>query len=195
MKHYIEILLEPDEEIGIYFLWSKLYQQLHLAFVEQLSKQGSVKVGISFPDYNHHTLHLGRRVRLFAQEENSLNQLNLAHWLERLTDYLQIEEPKMIPEKVDGYITFSRYMSKGSPEKLARRAVKRHEINYESALKNYQNRQKEASNAPFINQKSLSNGHSFSITVTRSKIEKEPITSGIFTTYGLSSANTVPWFK
>jgi len=35
MKWYIDLTLLPESEIPIYFLWEKVYQQLHLALVEQ----------------------------------------------------------------------------------------------------------------------------------------------------------------
>ena len=34
MKHYIEITLLPDAEVGLGFIWQKMYQQIHLALVE-----------------------------------------------------------------------------------------------------------------------------------------------------------------
>lgn len=34
MKNYIELTLNPDLETPLYYLWEKLFQQIHLALVE-----------------------------------------------------------------------------------------------------------------------------------------------------------------
>ena len=86
MQHYIDITLLPNDEIGHYFLWGKLYQQVHLALVEQ--EQG--QVGVSFPEYSKSQPRLGRKLRLFAINEQGLKQLDLSKWLTRLLDYCHI---------------------------------------------------------------------------------------------------------
>ncbi|HNN29956.1 MAG TPA: type I-F CRISPR-associated endoribonuclease Cas6/Csy4, partial [Agitococcus sp.] len=35
MKYYQELTLIAQAEVSLYVIWSKLYTQLHLAFVEQ----------------------------------------------------------------------------------------------------------------------------------------------------------------
>lgn len=51
MHHYIELTLIKDSEISPYFIWSKLYTQLHLAFVEQKDANEQIPYGVSFPEY------------------------------------------------------------------------------------------------------------------------------------------------
>ncbi len=59
MKHYIDIILLPDPEIPLYFLWEKVYQQLHLALVEIKEPDNKVKVGVAFPQYDEQQHQLG----------------------------------------------------------------------------------------------------------------------------------------
>ena len=75
MKHYVEITLLPTDDIGHYFLWSKIYQQLHLALVELTGGQGG-SVGFSFPEYSAKQPRLGRKLRVFAVTESQLVQFN-----------------------------------------------------------------------------------------------------------------------
>lgn len=91
MKFYQEITLIPDEEIAPYFLWSKVYTQLHIALADVKNTHGIDEIGVSFPQYrfekqgNKTWATLGVKLRVFAQSEEALNKLNLAKWLERLS--------------------------------------------------------------------------------------------------------------
>ena len=51
MKFYQEITLIPQADISPHAVWSKLYTQLHLAFVEQKDEQDKTIYGVSFPQY------------------------------------------------------------------------------------------------------------------------------------------------
>lgn len=51
MKFYQELTLLPQDEINIYFLWSKTFQQIHLGLVEMQDDQKRVPIGLSFPEY------------------------------------------------------------------------------------------------------------------------------------------------
>ena len=51
MKYYQEVTLLPNEEITPNFLWSKVYNQLHLALADVKNKNGIDGIGISFPQY------------------------------------------------------------------------------------------------------------------------------------------------
>ena len=48
MKYYQELTLIAQAEVSLYFIWSKVYTQLHLALVA-MPTQGNV--GVSFPEY------------------------------------------------------------------------------------------------------------------------------------------------
>lgn len=94
MKKYVEITLLPDAEIDLHFLWEKLYQQLHLAFVEIADDQGMINVGVSFPRYEctEEKRSLGYKLRLFAESEDALRALQLDKWLARLSDYVHVKK-------------------------------------------------------------------------------------------------------
>ena len=48
---YQEITILTDPEISPYFIWSKLYTQLHIALADLHNKQGIDSIGVSFPNY------------------------------------------------------------------------------------------------------------------------------------------------
>ena len=66
MKCYLNITLRPNADIVLYFLWEKLYQQLHLALVESQDVDEKVSVGVAFPGYNSEKNQLGSQIRIFA---------------------------------------------------------------------------------------------------------------------------------
>lgn len=120
MRWYIDITLLPGPEIPLYFLWQKVYQQLHLAFVEN-QENGKVRVGVAFPEYDIEKLHLGNKLRLLATDKSDLEKLNLELALARLTDYVHITGMPAVPEKIEGFAFFKRIQLKSNNERLARR--------------------------------------------------------------------------
>lgn len=51
MKFYQEITLIDQAEISPYFIWSKLYTQLHIALAKSKDTNDKVNIGVSFPQY------------------------------------------------------------------------------------------------------------------------------------------------
>lgn len=195
MKCYVEITLLPSDDLGIYFLWQKVYQQLHLALVE-LSGGKKNDIGCSFPEYSKGQPRLGRKVRVFSTNEEELNQLNLTKWLEQLIDYCHISKIRQVPEQCE-YVTFSRVHVKTNPERLARRRSKRHGESFEQALAYFEGFDYEYSRLPFIKLKSLSQQKKGEHNELRLFIEQAKTfeaKSGSFNCYGLSKTATVPWF-
>ena len=92
MKFYQEITLIDQAEISPYFIWSKLYAQLHIALAEQKNIEDKVSIGVSFPQYIYEEkgddekskVNLGKKLRLFSESESDLKKLDLRKWLERL---------------------------------------------------------------------------------------------------------------
>ena len=99
MTHYQEIFLLPNADIGLYFLWQKVYQQIHLALVEHKEGANRSAVGLSFPGYDAGKYLLGTRLRLFAAEEKQLQQVNCVKWLHRLDDYVDVNRITPVPAK------------------------------------------------------------------------------------------------
>lgn len=196
MKYYLEIKLLKQAEISMYFIWSKVFTQLHLAFVECKDQDDKIPIGISFPDYMFDSEKefgmLGSKIRLFADDKKALIKLDLSKWLNRLQDYLQLSDIQEVPQNmVKEYAIFSRKQIKSNPERLARRRAKKDpSISFQEALKRYQ--KSDSTNLPYIQVNSLSSSNSFRLFVERKISETE--NQGYFSCYGLSNNATVPIF-
>ena len=204
MKSYLEITLLPNPEVGVNFLWSKVFQQIHLGLVEIQDDQGQAPIGLSFPEYviGEKYSVLGSKLRLFANDEAGLKQFDAVKWLARLSDYVHCTSIRPVPEKIVGYAIYQREQPKTNPERLARRYArrlaereKRAEVDadYETALTRCSKRHRQTINSPFIRLKSLSSDNNFCIWVKKVPVAAQSSTTH-FSTYGLSSISTVPEF-
>lgn len=195
MDYYIELTLIKDSEISPYFIWSKLYTQLHLAFVEQKDANEQVPYGVSFPEYkstqmkDKQIMLLGSKLRVFANSADELQKLDLDKWLARLTDYVHVKSPKRV-ENVTHYLTVNRYRPQASAENLARRYARRHGVSLEDALKRLEGFKQKLEPFPYIQLKSLSGAREFSLCIKQTTKAQPNI--GKFSTYGLSTTSTVP---
>ncbi len=197
MQFYQEITLLPDVEISPYFLWTKVYTQLHLAFVEQQDDDGKIAYGIAFPQYRlkpeKQIGFLGFKVRIFAQTEQALQALNLAKWLERLTDYVHITSIRPVPvDKITGYAHYYRVIPKMSLDERIVHQAKRHHVSMDVAREELKDYQTEKNIEPFIQLKSQSTGHNFALYIGKNMAEQAQ--AGTFGSYGLSRTSTVPEF-
>lgn len=196
MKYFIELTLVDNNDFSFYQLWSKVYAQLHLAFVGVKDQDNTVNIGVSFPEYRFSEGKgigfLGAKLRLFANTEEDLQKLNISHWLERLNDYVHISSIKEVPEhKITGYAIFSRKQVKTNAERLARHRIRRGDIDFVEAKNRYQNVVTTTS-LPFIQLKSLTNEQGFKLFIEKKVSEKT--VENKFSTYGLSRISTVPEF-
>ena len=214
MRFYLEITLLPNPEVGINFLWSKVFQQIHLGLVEIQDDQGRVPIGLSFPDYvtGEKFSLLGGKLRLLAKNEVTLSQFNATKWLSRLNDYVHCTSIRQVPEKITGYAIYQREQAKTNKERLARRYAKRHNVDYETALNGtidlltdkapanadykmqfrYCDMPQKNLPTPFIRLKSESSEQMFCLWIKKT-VFTEP--SGmVFGSYGLSAESTVPEF-
>lgn len=197
MQYYLEVTLINSSEIKTYELWSKLYTQLHLALVNIKGLNNKVNIGFSFPEYRCNLKKrvgfLGDKLRIFAQSEECLQQLNIKQWLDRLIDYIHISTIKLVPQdKVTGHVSFFRKHVKSNAERLARRCVKkRKDISFDEAVKLYQH-VVIATDLPFVQMKSLSKDERFKLFIEKNIREKSD--EHRFNTYGLSAESTVPEF-
>jgi CRISPR-associated endonuclease Csy4 len=193
VNYYIDIRLITDTEISLGFVWKKLYAQIHLALVEVRDENNLVSIGMSFPNYSSDRF-LGDTLRLFASTKEELERLKLEEWLSRLEGYVFLGEIKEVPTNITEFASFRRKQFKMNPERLARRQAKRKDISYEEALKNYKNFDEENKKIklPYINVKSLSSNREMKLFIQKS--EQKENKNGLFSTYGLSSESTIPWF-
>jgi CRISPR-associated endonuclease Csy4 len=193
MNHYIEITLRPDAEVGLGFIWQKVYQQIHLALVEVKDANEKVNVGVSFPKYGAKTFPLGDTVRLFGKTPGDLKAVRLDHWLERLSDYVSMTGVQKVPQHIKTHVCFKRKQPKIDFMKRVERQAKRHGVSIEAAFEHFKNYDKEHQlTLPFVSVFSQTWKQHFPLFV-----EKNNTTSGMagqFDTYGLSKEATVPWF-
>ncbi|MDV2485061.1 type I-F CRISPR-associated endoribonuclease Cas6/Csy4 [Acinetobacter towneri] len=204
MKFYQEITLIDQAEISPYFIWSKLYTQLHIALAEIKDDSDKVGIGASFPQYifeekvenQKARINLGNKLRLFAQSEADLKKLDIRKWLERLEDYVHITSIREVPSDIKGYAIYKRKQVKTNAQRLARHRIKRGDIGFDEALARYSN-VVTTTNFPYIEMKSLSTSDQQNEKRFKLFIEKQPAEkteTQVFSTYGLSSVSSVPEF-
>lgn len=204
MKFYQEITLIDQAEISPYFIWSKLYTQLHIALAEIKDDSDKVGIGASFPQYifeekvenQKARVNLGNNLRLFAESEADLKKLDIRKWLERLEDYVHITSIREVPSDIKGYAIYKRKQVKTNAQRLARHRIKRGDIGFDEALARYSN-VVTTTNLPYIEMKSLSTSDQQSEKRFKLFIEKQPAEkteTQVFSTYGLSSVSSVPEF-
>jgi CRISPR-associated endonuclease Csy4 len=194
MRFYIEITLLPNPEVNLNFLWSKVFQQIHLGLVEMQDGNGQVPIGISFPDYVLGEKYgmLGAKLRLLAQDEITLARFDAAKWLARLSDYVHCTSIRPVPEKLKGYAIYQREQPKTNKERLARRYAGRHNVSYEQAMLRYNEMVHKSVATPFIRLKSLSSEQTFCLWIKKTLISES--SKGAYSSYGLSAQTTVPEF-
>ena len=192
MKYYQEISLMPNTEITPYFIWQKLYQQVHLALVENKTGDNASEIGVAFPEYNADKFSLGTKLRLFTEEEKLLEQMQCEKWLNRLKDYVHISPIKSVPEKLAGHACFKHIKLKGNKEKLARRRSKRKGETLQQSLSYFDGFEEKQSKLPYINMNSQTNGQRFRLFIEKQVMEVPQ--TGLYSCYGLSNTTTVPLF-
>jgi len=192
MKYYQDISLLHNADIELCFFWEKLYQQIHLALVENKSADNVSAVGVAFPEYDADEYSVGTKLRLFAGDDRALEQMQCEKWLNRLSDYVHLSRIKPVPEKLAGHACFKHIKLKGSKENLARRRAKRKGETFEQALAHFETYEAERSRLPFINMHSETTGQRFRLFIERQVMEQPQ--TGFYSCYGLSSKATVPMF-
>lgn len=197
MKYYLDITLLPDVEANLGFLWQKVYQQVHLGLVENKIADNESAIAVSFPDYGDKVFPLGDKLRLFSENKRQLEQLDIAKWLSRLTDYTHIKSIKPVPSTVDQYALFQRKQFKSNLLKEASRRAKYKNETLAKAMEHFKHYESKTTLA-FINMTSLSMGkgtlenRGFKFFIKQGIFINSK--AGKFNCYGLSKTATVPWF-
>lgn len=197
MLYYLEITLLEQEEIPLHLIWSKVYTQLHLAFVEQKDAEQKIIYGVSFPKYRliqqKKLGYLGDKIRIFADSVEALEQLNVNHWLERLQDYVHVLSARKVPEdKINGYATYFKVNPKLTIEQRILHQSERRGISIEEAQEHYKALDLSETFEPYINMKSQTNDMNFRLIIGKKRADEANI--GKFGSYGLSRWSTVPEF-
>lgn len=192
MNYYQEISLLHKANIELCCFWQTLYQQIHLTLVENKTTEDKSAVGVAFPEYDAAEYSLGTKLRLFAEDEQTLEQMQCEKWLNRLGDYVHLSGIRPVPKKTGEYACFSHIKLQGNREKLARRRAKRKEETLQQALAHFTTYEAERSRLPYINMHSATNGQHFRLFIEK-QILKHP-QAGFYSCYGLSGKSTVPMF-
>lgn len=197
LTRYQEITIIPDPDIAPYFIWSKLFTQLHIGLADINNKHGIDSIGVSFPDYhyddkNEQSSKLGLKLRVFAPNQKDLETLNLDNWLSRLTDYVHIKGIKGVPtDKIASYISVHRYRFKPI-EVQAQTLADKLEVSYEEAMVTVSKRKKEMA-LPYIQMRSQTNNSNYRLRVLQQPCHKAK--AGSFNVYGMNGMSnyiTVP---
>jgi CRISPR-associated endonuclease Csy4 len=187
MDHYVDINLLPDPEFSPQHLMSALYAKLHRALVAQ----ASARIGVSFPDFDLKTPHLGKCLRLHGDNVLLTNLLS-TDWLRGMLDHVSVTSPAEAP--VDAkHRTVCRVQTKSNPDRLRRRLMRRHDIDALEARQRIPDDVAEFAHLPFAQMHSTSTQHTFRIFISHGPVLEKAI-PGNFSTYGLSQGATVPWF-
>jgi CRISPR-associated endonuclease Csy4 len=192
MKYYQDITLLPDAEANLGFLWQKVYQQIHLALVENKIAENESDIAISFPKYGDKEFPLGNKLRLLTETQEQFKQLDIGKWLNRLTDYTHCTSVKEVPSAIDQFAQFKRKQFKTNVFRLARRRAKWKGESLEQALNHFEGFTGKETKLPFLHMKSLTSADSFKLFIDREILEAAG--KGGFGCYGLSKGGAVPWF-
>lgn len=185
MKYYLNIRVLPNSEFLESILINSLFSELHKKLVEF----GDGKIGVSFPEFNKN---LGSLLRLHGQQ-SALQRLKESLWTTGYKDYLTISEVAEVPEKVS-YRVVNRIQPKKNIERLMRRSVRKGWITEEEAINNLKDKKEVTSlSHPYVRLKSGSSGQTFLLFIEHGPL-MENAKEGFFTSYGLSSDGTIPWF-
>lgn len=196
LYYFQEITIIPDPDIAPYFIWSKLFTQLHIGFADIKNKHGIDSIGVSFPDYHYddkkeQSSKLGLKLRVFAPNQKDLETLNLDKWLTRLTDYVHIKGIKEVGNNATGYVSVHRYRFKPIDIQVKSLANKMG-VSNEEAIAIVAKRKPELK-LPFIRMYSESNKTHYPLQILQQASQEQVI--GKFNVYGMngmSNAVTVP---
>ncbi|WP_417614936.1 type I-F CRISPR-associated endoribonuclease Cas6/Csy4 [Oceanisphaera sp.] len=198
MNYYQDITLLPDADIALGFLWQKIYQQVHIALVEQKVDEQHSAIAVSFPGYGSKGFPLGNKLRVLAKDKAQLEKLNLTGFLGRFEDYTHLKSVQPVPESAT-HIAFVRRRVKGQAriEKdmmdKARRWAEKSGQSLEVCLQQLEKSKPSAeSKLPFIwmesqETKTRTPTSSAKFPLFIERIELQDANEGLFNCYGLST--------
>jgi CRISPR-associated endonuclease Csy4 len=187
MDHYFDTDLRPDPEFPSYQLLAALYAKLHRALVALASDA----IGVSFPDFDLKSPHLGTRVRLHG-ELGVLSTLLASDWLVGIRDHVALTQPAPVPDNAK-HRRVGRVQVKSSPERMRRRLMRRQNIDEQGARQRIPDESARLTHLPFVQMRSASSGQTFRLFIEHGPIQPNAV-AGDFNAYGLSQEATIPWF-
>lgn len=198
MNYYQEITLLPDAEITLGFIWQNVFQQVHIALVENKTGPNQSAIAVGFPDYKQSSFPLGSKLRLFAKDKAELEKLGIDDWLSRLADYVHVKAIKPVPADKT-YVCFKRTHVKSAEridrdmqEKAKRWANKSGQSIAQCLIELEKTKPVGHSKLPFIflhsqETKRRSPNKSSKFPLFISRVEVNASQNGTFDSYGLSA--------
>lgn len=183
MDHYIDIQIQPDDEMRENVLLNKVYSKLHKALFSLKAND----IGVSFPEYR---VKLGGTLRLHSTAAR-LTELQQLNWLMGLSGYCKNTAIQPIPAHVL-YRTISRIQATMTQAKL-KRLIKRGTIT-EDRVKQYKAKMfSQGLDNPYLELESITNGHQYRRYLAFDEL-CEIARQGEFDYFGLSKTATIPCF-
>ncbi len=188
---YLDITLRRTCDVNQYFVLQKVFQQLHIGFVEMQDADETVPIGISFPEY--HPKGLGSKLRLLSVDENILEKFNDKQ-LAKFSDYVHLTGIRAVPSRASSYAIYRRQQPKSASafRRLVRRMSERESISLDEADARIVNFKQQKLKTPYINICSASSGQRFRLFIVKKSAETSAYNG--FNSYGLSYTSTVPEF-
>lgn len=184
MDHYVEIRLLPDPEFEATVLMSALFSKLHRA----LAQRNKGDIGVSFPQAEKT---LGATLRLHGVK-TALEELMAGGWLKGMRDHITLLDTAPTPRSCS-YRLVRRVQTKSSADRLRRRSVKKGWLSEDEAREKIPSSREQRLSHPFVHISSQSTRQKFRVFIDQSK-ELNQLRPGTFSSYGLSSEASVPWF-
>jgi CRISPR-associated endonuclease Csy4 len=181
-------------------LWQKVFQQVHIALVDNKVANNESAVALSVVGYGDKAFPLGNKLRLLAASGDILQKLDIQRWLNRLSDYCHISSIKTVPADIKQYARFNRKNVKSIEKKAQRRALHLDKPHDEVLAFLIEEGKSKASKLPFINvesqesKKQAAQGMSCQFLLFIEQAISDEAVNGKFDCYGLSKTATVPWF-
>ncbi|MBD3587540.1 MULTISPECIES: type I-F CRISPR-associated endoribonuclease Cas6/Csy4 [Salinimonas] len=187
MDHYLDIKILEDPEFTAPILMNALFSKLHRALVAVSDND----IGVSFPSANRSTL--GKQLRVHGTKER-LEQLEQFPWRKGLGDFTNVVGINKTPDTKE-YWLVQRMHVQSSPDRLRRRAMKRHSLTYDQAVERIPDSAGKRLDLPFIRIKSRStNGQQFPLFIKQTLLAEVKTSAIFFSKYGLSATTPVPKF-
>lgn len=187
MDYYFDIHILEDPEFSSPVLMNALFSKLHRALV--CVSKGDI--GVSFPLATKKFL--GKTLRLHGSQ-SGLSLLEEKKWRKGLGDFTEVTAINVAPP-VREYWLVRRVHAQSNPERIRRRAMKRHGLTYEQAAEQIGDSVAEHLDLPFVRIKSQSTGgQHFPLFIRQSIVKSVDVTKVRFSKYGLSSTTPVPKF-
>ena len=189
MTHYLELCLRLDPEFPAPMLMGALYSKLHRVLADLAADD----IGVSFPGHKTgvRARHPGETLRLHGTEER-LEKLLATNWLKGMYDHVEVGVISAVPLNAS-HRPVRRRQFKTNANRLRRRRMRRHGESETEAAQAIPNSIEQQVSLPFVQVRSASTGQRFSLFIEHGPVQSTP-QDGTFSTYGLSSKATVPWF-